>query len=507
MTGAHPSPTDLSAMGDAEWWVGNVDEALAAAEAAFHGHEQAGMTRPAAMAALDLAGLLFMRGDEARCETWMNRAALLLRDEPDCLESTYLRFLAEVETSPDLDAVVSGAREVSAAAKRFGDPSLVAAATMAEGRALIRKGHLTEGFTQADQAIAAILGGGLHPVWAGHLYCRMIEICHELVDLPRMRRWTQALGQWCADQSNAVVFTGICRVHQAQLRQISGQWAQSETDAQRTGTDLAGVIATSAAEAHYVIGEARRLRQDHAGAEQAYLQAHELGRDPQPGLALLRLSQGRTDVALRSIQSALTAEDSGLLARVRLCAAAVDIAIAAGAIDVARKATDELMEAAAHYVSPGLEAMAWQAQGAVLLAEGNPEEALPILRRTCTRWRNLEAPHDCARVRLLLAQTYKALGDDDASDREQAAATTTLTTLGVAPPSTPPSGLTARELDVLLLVAAGKTNRETAAALVLSDKTVARHLANIYLKLNVSSRTAAAAYAFDHGLVTRPSGI
>ncbi|SDI73098.1 regulatory protein, luxR family [Actinokineospora alba] len=499
-------PADLHTLSDVEWWLGHVREARVAAEAAAVGLERVGAMRQAAMAAIDLAGMHFLRGEETLGSTWLSQAHRLLRDHPDSVERVYLDYLEQVEPAQarwESAAVIDAATRLRERARVHGDPNLPAMTTMAEGRAMVRQGQVAAGFALVEDSMAAALARGLKPEWIGYLYCNLVGACHELVDLARMRVWTEALSAWCSTLPDEAVFSGICQVHQAQLRQVRGDWAGSETDAARAGADLRELSVAGAAEAHYVVAEARRLRGDLTGAEQAYLAAHDFGRDPQPGMALLRLAQGRPDVALRSIQSALIAEDRGLLRRVRLCAAAVEIAVAAAAIDVARKAADELDEAARDYDSSGLRAMAWHAQGAVRLAEGNPEEALPVLRRACAQWRELGAAYDCARVRLLLAQAYDALGDRDASERERAAAKTVLTRLGASVASPNPDGLTTRELDVLALVAAGKSNREVAAELVLSDKTVARHLANIYLKLNLSSRTAAAGYAFDHGLVAR----
>jgi DNA-binding NarL/FixJ family response regulator len=262
--------------------------------------------------------------------------------------------------------------------------------------------------------------------------------------------------------------------------------------------------------------ELRRLRGDLDGAEAAYLQAHALGRDPQPGLALLRLAQGRADTAAASLRAALTAVTSDRLARAWLCAAQVEVALAAGDPETAGRASEELGRTASTYGSSGLEAAALQARGAVLLADGRPEAALPTLRAACRRWQELDAPYDAARVRLLLSRAYQALGDADAAGRELEAAGAVFERLGAAPdleqvgalrgrPSLP-GGLTGREAEVLALVAAGRTNREIAELLVLSPKTVARHLSNIFVKLEVTSRTQAAAYAFEHGLATPERG-
>ncbi|MEJ2856349.1 MULTISPECIES: response regulator transcription factor [unclassified Saccharothrix] len=494
MTDALAAARAAAERADTAWWHGRVDESLAVGADAFELYRRAGAGRDAAGTALGLSYFHFLRGEQAAGGTWFARAERLLAGEPDCVEHGYLRYGRDVEAAldaDDLDTAVTQARRLRRDARGYGDPNLVAVATAAEGRALVRGGRVTEGFALLDDAMAAALGGDLAPEWTGHVYCGLVDACHEVLDLRRMRAWTEVLRRWCESRT-AVLFTSICRVHQAQLLHAGGDWAAAEALAAQVADEVGDLAIRVAAEAWYVVGECRRLRGDADGAERAYLAAHELGRDPQPGMALLRLDRRRPDVALASITAALTAADGPAPTRVDLLRAAVEIGLAAGAPDVARKSADDLAETARAYGTDGLRAASDHARGAVLLAEGHPEEALPVLRRACARWRELDVPHDCARVRLLLAATYDRLGDTDAAERERAAA-------GGSRPA--PGGLTAREVDVLALVAQGRTNREVAAALVLSEKTVARHLANIYLKLGLPTRTAAAAYAFDHGLV------
>jgi DNA-binding NarL/FixJ family response regulator len=509
---------DLDALADAAWWLGDVAEASAVLEEAYRRHLDGGAPRPAAMAAIGIAVNAFLGGDGVVGSGWLGRAQRLLRDEPEHVEHGYLRYL-ELEgdlAGGDPAAVVAAARRVRDIGRRHADPNLVAAGDLFEGRALVKQGDMAEGMALLDEAMLAVLSGELDPEWAGNIYCHLMAAFHELADVRRAAEWTEATSRWLAGLPAAVLFTGICRVHRSQVMTRKGAWAQAEREAALVCQDLADLHVAGAAEGHYQLGELRRLRGDLAGAEAAYRRAHGLGRDPQPGLALLRLAQGRTATAAASIRAALTAAVHDRLARAQLCAAQVEIALAAGDAETAGRACDELTTTASTYGSSGLEAAALQARGALLLAGGRVEAALPTLRAACRRWRELDAPYDAARVRLLLAEAYRALGDADAATRELDAAEAaferlgaTLDAAGIAAlrgrPALP-GGLTGREAEVLALVAAGRSNREIAEALVLSPKTVARHLSNIFAKLGVTSRTQAAAYAYEHGLAAPERG-
>ncbi|GAA5124352.1 LuxR C-terminal-related transcriptional regulator [Haloechinothrix salitolerans] len=500
------SADDLNRFGDAAWWLGRIDDTLDVSERAYRAYVAEAAPRLAAMCALDLAFLRFLRAEDALGGAWLARARQLLADDVDCVEHAYLRYALDIDAADfeDPESVVRAARDIRASARRYDDVCLATMATVAEGRALIALGDVTAGLVLFDEAMAVVVTDELRPDRAGSIYCNVIATCHELVDLRRMRSWTETFDEWCATMPDAVVFTGICRVHRAQLMQTRGDWTRSESEARRVCDDLAELVVPTTADAHYVVGDSLRLRGDLDAAERAYLRAHELGRDPQPGMSLLRLAQRRADVAARSIHAALAAT-ADPLARAPLCFAAVEINVAAGELGVARKAADELDDVARRYPSPGLHAMARHATGAALLGEGRPADALPMLRQACTSWLRLDAPYECARVRLLLANAYSALDDHDASARERDAAEATMTRLGAPPVSAPDilDGLSAREVEVLALVAHGKTNREVATELVLSEKTVARHLSNIFTKLGLPTRTAAAAYAFERGLARR----
>jgi DNA-binding CsgD family transcriptional regulator len=510
------APGDLEALGDAAWWLGEFEEASAALEEAYRRHLDEGRPGQAAMAAIGVAVNHFLRGDGVVGSGWVGRAQRLLRDQPESTEHGYLLYL-ELEgalDAGDAAAVTGDARRVRDIGRRHADANLVTAGNLFEGRMLVKQGRMAEGMALLDEAMLAVLSGELGPEWAGNIYCHLMAAFHELADVRRAAEWTEATARWLAGLPAAVLFTGICRVHRSQVLQRKGAWTQAEREAALVCQDLAELHVAGAAEGHYQVGEIRRLRGDLGGAEAAYRDAHRLGRDPQPGLALLRLAQGRAEAAAASVRAALTAVGHDRLARARLCAAQVEIALAAGATETARQAAEELEQTASTYGSSGLEATALQARGAILLAEPRLEAALPTLRAACRRWQELDAPYDAARVRLLLAAAYQALGDTDAALLELDAAEAVFERLGAVLDAAVipalrgrpvlPDGLTRREAEVLALVAAGRTNREIAATLVLSQKTVARHLSNIFVKIGVASRTQAAAYAYEHGLA-RPT--
>ncbi|HSI92864.1 MAG TPA: LuxR C-terminal-related transcriptional regulator [Jiangellaceae bacterium] len=505
------SGADAGALADAAWWLGRIDESNQAHEQGYRRQLDAGEPRAAAMSAIALAVNLLLRGDDVLGSAWMTRARRLLDDDRDSPEYGYVLFLTEVEANfgtPNRDGALDAARQVQELGRRHSHPELVVAGTMGEGRILIKQGAPRRGVARLDEALVMLLTEELSPDWAGDVYCNLMAAAVEMADVQRAIAWTEATSRWLTSLPAAVLFTGICRLHRSQVLQLQGAWEQAMAEAERASTDLADIQPASAAEAHYQLGEIHRLRGALRAAEQAYDAAHRLGRDPQPGIALLHLDRGRADAASASIRAALVAEPDRL-ARARLCAAQVEIAVATGDDAAARKASEELAETAAHYGSSGLELMARYAHGAALLASGHPEEALPVLREACHRWNSFDAPFECARIRLLLATAYRTLGDGDAAVREEAAAAAVYDRLGAAWPVAAggrpglPRGLTEREAEVLALVAAGRTNREAAATLVISEKTVARHLANIYAKLGVSSRTAANAFAFENGLASR----
>ena len=493
---------DLAAYADAAWWLGRIEDNLRLGAAACEAFLADSRPVEAAWAAMVLGIFHLSRGDEPQGMGWSGRARRLLEGIPECPVHGYLH-LTEVEAGLQAGqpaAAVDAARRMQDLGRRLDRPDLVALGLNAEGRALIKSGNVVDGMKLLDEAMVAVLSGELAPFASGTLYCHTIAACHEVADIRRMARWIELTERWLATLPAAVVFGGLCAVHRAQLHLFHGEWDEAERKALRIAADLDANRIDYAAEAWYVVAEARRLRGDPTAAD-AYDEAHARGRDPQPGRALLRLQEGDPVGAATSVRSAVAAVGTDPLRRAPLCAAAVEIAVAAGRLDDATAAASELAATAGTYATSGLVAMAATARGVVLLAGGSAEEALAVLRDACRRWHELGAVYDAAGTCTLLAEAYRALGDEASAAAEVDRAEAAYERLGAHRTARgSPDGLTRRECEVLALVADGRSNREIGEALYISDRTVARHLTNIFHKINVASRTQAARYAIDHGL-------
>jgi DNA-binding NarL/FixJ family response regulator len=507
-------PEDLDAYAEAAWWLARFDEALSGYERAYRQHVADRQPRRAAMSALMLAITSRLVGQAATSAGWIARAHRALTAAPENVEHGYLCFLeiAAAMDRGDLDQALGLAGRMQALGGRHHDSTLATLGVLFEGRALAKVGKVDAGMALLDEAMLAATTEELRPFWTGVIYCMLLDACHELVDLRRAAAWSEAAGRWCSELPSATLYPGICQVHRAELLAVRGDWQLAEAEAARAAEQMRDIDVFAAAGGLYAVGELRRLRGDLAGAEDAYRATRDCGRDPQPGHALLRLAQGQTVAALASIQAAVSSERASRLARARLLDALVEIALEAGDTKTAAEAADELEDTATEYASPGLRAGAHRARGAVLLAEGRPTEALAVLRASAKAWQELGAPYEVARARVLLAAAYSAVGDDDAGELERDAARGVFARLGarpdlerIDPPNLDslPGGLSEREVQVLRLVSAGKSNRAIATELQLSEKTVARHVSNIFVKLGVTSRAAATAYAFEQGLVGR----
>jgi DNA-binding CsgD family transcriptional regulator len=374
----------------------------------------------------------------------------------------------------------------------------------------ISAGRVAEGMALFDEAMTSVVAGELSPYFTGVIYCNVLGTCLEVGDLARAGEWNKAASAWCDSLSDDAPYPGLCRLNRIEAASLRGDWSEAENEARRATRELT-FSPRATGHAFYATGELHRRTGDFAAAEEAFTRAHELGFDPQPGLALLRAAQGRAQVALGALSLAVADETRSRLRRARLLAAQVEVALAAGAVEAARAASRELEAIAADFGTPAMRAAAATARGALRLAEGEAADAIEALRRACATWRELQLPYEAAQTRMLLGRALRAAGHEEDARLELRAALAAFERLGagadagraaglLAGPAALPGGLTAREAEVLRLVAAGKTNREVAAELVVSEHTVARHLQNIFAKLGVSSRSAATAFAFEHRL-------
>lgn len=504
------SGEDLELLATAASMLGAIDEQVQALERAYHRYLENGDDQDALRCAVWLGIHLMLAGSVGRASGWLSRAERQLeQSEDDSAGRGYLLLPIALrkEAAGDLDGAIEAAREATEIGERLRDADLAAIARQATGNLLIVQGRSEEGLGLLDEAMVAVIAGELSPVPTGLVYCGAIEGCHEAYELRRAREWTEALTEWCEKQPEMVAFTGRCLVHRAEIMQLEGAWDEALDEAERAH-GRAGMSGSGVALAHYRRGDLLRLRGEFAAAEAAYREASRLGHEPQPGLALLRLAQRNAKAAAATIRRAV-AEATEPSRRVALLPAHVEIMLAVDAIEDARRGCSELEELAGGYESGMVGALAAHARGATELGDGNPRAALGPLRRAVEAWRDLGAPYEAARSRVLVALGCQALGDGDAADMELDAARTVFAELGAEPDlermSRPGAagraGLTARELEVLRLVAAGNTNRAIAGELVLSERTVDRHVSNIYAKLDVSSRAAATAYAYEHGLI------
>ena len=504
---------DLEAFALAAAMVGLVDEQLRLLERVYEAGLRRGEELAAARGAFWLGMRLFSVGEPARGSAWMARAHRLVEGK-DCAERGYLLLPAmrRLEAAGDVAGAAAAVAEAEALGDRFGDADLSAFARSFHGRLLLRQGRVEEGLALLDEAMLAATSGGLSPVVTGLTYCACIAACHQIFALDRGREWTAALAAWCEAQPQLATFTGQCRVHRSELLVLGGAWPDAIVEAEHVARTVRSPDPGAVGDAHYQRAEIHRLRGEADEAERAYRAASERGREPHPGLALVWLASGRGDAAASAVRRLLGALTEPL-ARAQLLPAAIEIMLATGAGEEAAAACHDLEAIAARFGTDVLGAMAAHARGAVELAAGRAAAAVEPLRRSLGIWQRLAAPYLAARVRALLAQTCQALGDEETAHLERALAREVFERLGAAPDvravdeaggapaAEVPGRLTTRELQVLRLVATGKTNKAIARELFVSEKTVDRHVSNIFTKLDVGSRAAATAYAYEHRLL------
>ena len=507
---------DLQHLAACAHMLGNDPESLTLLERAHHEYLKQGNSDRAAHCAFRVGFELFMSGAMAQGGGWMARSRRILEDAGvDSVVSGYLAIPEGIGAirSGDPGRAFERFTEAVEIARRFGERDLITIARQGQGRALIRLGRVAEGVALLDEAMVSVTASEVSPLVVGDIYCSTIDACSEIFDLRRAQEWTTALARWCERQPDTIAYRSACRVKRAELLQLHGSWSDALDEAARACEALLTPPPKPAAGvAVYQCGELHRVRGEFAKAEEAYRRASELGRKPQPGLALLRLAQGDADAALASIRRAVE-ETRDVPNRARVLGAYVEILLAAKDVAAARAAANELAEMAAKLDAPLLRAVAAKADGATLIGEGDAERALSALGVAGDLWSEIEAPYEAARTRELVAVASRMLGDDDTASFELDAARRTFQKLGATrdvaridevagTARTRTVGqLTARELEVLALVASGRTNRAIAESLELSEKTVARHVSNIFTKLGVSSRAAATAYAFRHEMI------
>jgi ATP/maltotriose-dependent transcriptional regulator MalT len=503
---------DLDLFADAAFWCCRTDEEVALRQRAFAGFVEAGEPLRAAYAAWMLSVRLGLRGQPVPASGWLQRAQRQLVDQPETVEHGYVacgeaeRALAEGR--PD-EGVRHAARAVSIG-QRFGEAELVALALSWQGLCCLVLDDADNGARCLDEAMVSVTAGELDPLYTGWIYCFAIGICLGVADLRRAGTWAQQAWDWASSLSEHTPYLGLCRIRQVEIMSLRGELVAAESEAHLACEEVQQFEPNLAGEAFYVTGEVLRRRGDLVGAETAFERARGLGHDPQPGLALVRLAQGRVAEAA----GALRAADPGAppLRRAATLSARVEVAIETGELADARAACEELARLAGGVRSDAVLATAATARGRVLLAEADAEAALRELRPAAASWRALDLACEVAQTRALVGMAMRELGDEEGAVQELRSAKQAFERLGAEPDArrvtamleakdAADTPLTDREREVLRHVAHGSTNREIATALTVSEHTVARHLSNIFTKLGVSSRTAAAAYAFGHDLV------
>ncbi len=495
--------------------LGRNDESVDAWSSAYAAHLCAGALEQAALAACWCSFGLLTRGEIATGGGWLARAQALCADNG--LENAAHTFVlgqlaAGTMLAGDFEAALPMFTQAQQHADRLRDRNAMALGRLGRSQCLAYLGRADEALPLLDEVMVAVTSDDVSPLVAGLAHCAAIECCQQVLDVRRAQDWTAALTRWCDREPDLVPYRGNCLVHRAEILTLHGAWPEAYREALRARDWLADGAGPNLGNAYYRIGELHRLRGELDAAEVAYKQASQHGHETQPGLGLLRLRQGHVDSARAALRRALD-ESVAVPARARLLGATVEVELAAGDVVAARVAADELALISAAADVPLLAAHARYADGSVALAEGDPQRALGALRSAWATWQQLAAPYESARVRVLIGSVCRALGDEDTAELEFDAARWAFGELGAKPeleripklsrhaPRQSPGGLTLREVQVLRLVAAGKSNRTIAEELFLSEKTVHRHLSNIFSKLDVGSRAAATAFAYQHEIV------
>jgi DNA-binding CsgD family transcriptional regulator len=513
--------TDLERLATAAYLVGEDVHATTIWTRAHHRLVDQGNVERAARWGFWLSLSLLLASEIARSTGWLARSQRLLKDrQEDCVEHGYGLIVTGLLAMGKGDIQSAGASfdQALALAEQFADQDLLALGLLGKGQSMVLSNHISDGVAQLDEAMVAATAGEVSPVLTGIIYCAVILICQRIFDLRRAREWTAQLDSWCASQPDLVPYRGQCLVHRSEVLQLKGDWTEALAEVVKAREHLADRSEATVGRAFYQQGELHRLRGEFAQAEEMYGEAGRYGCEPQPGLSLLRLAEGKHDAAAAAIRGVVDAATSPKgpgagSSRAKLLAPYVEILIATGDLGAARAAADELTQIATAFDAPLLLATCAHATGAVLFAEGKMKAAFALLREAWASWQKLDMPYESARTGMLIGRVCQGLDDHETARMHFDAALSVFRRLGAVPDlaefqrltatrdAGPLSALTDRELEVLSLVAAGETNRQIAGVLGISEHTVARHLSNIFDKLDVTSRTAASAFAHKHKLV------
>jgi ATP/maltotriose-dependent transcriptional regulator MalT len=500
---------DLEA--EAAWWLGRLDDCIAAREEAYRIYDELGETRHAGQCAVWLWEHHAISARPSVASGWLRRARRALEGDDECVEFGNL-VLREAETAHgrgELDDALELATSALELGRRLRSADLEAEALQTRGRVLIEQGHIDDGMGHLDEAMLFGVEGRLRPFSTGKVYCSLIAACEEVGDFDRAGEWTEVTVRWSQDHPLAI-FPGICRVHRAIVLKRRGSLEEAEREAVRAVDELQQSHVANSAAAYAEVGDIARRLGELERAEEAFTRSREISGGPCGGLALLRLAQGRVAEAM-SIATDCVANQANPLGRAGLLPVLVHVSVAGGDLGAARRALAELADTAATFGTRSLRAAELSTRGRLQLAEQDAAAA-DTLRQAADEWRALEVPYEEATARTLLGQALRVGGDEGAAKASFEAAAALFAQIGAHLDAASalgdhrperPAGLTEREVEVLRLIASGLTNNEIASELFLSAKTVSRHLSNIFTKIGVSSRAAATAYAFEHHLVER----
>jgi DNA-binding NarL/FixJ family response regulator len=505
--------TELAALAEATFWLGRPRETIAARQRLYRRYRDAGDIPLTTRTAWQLFQSHYDLDETAAASGWLNRARRHSQEIPDRIEAGYVA-LGEAQWARyqgQLDDALDHARRATESGRQHSDRDLEALGLATQGRVFIAGARVVDGMDRLDEAMVAAVSDELSPFATGWVYCVLLSTCQELGDVRRAAEWTELAVRWCEKQGQESWYPGLCRLHHCEVQSLQGDWVAAEQGALRAAEELAPFGDYLIAESQYLAGEIRRLRGDYAGAEEAFRRAHQYGHDVQPGLGLLRLAQGDADAAAAGLRLALAGGPTVPVRRGRILAAHVQVELRRGEVEAAAESAAELARLADASGARLLRAMAAVAEGAVKMARDDFSKVFQLLKDACAICMELSCPYEAAEARVLIGQAARSMGDEEAARLELGAARAIFERLGAAPdvqrvdallqPATSsPGGLTAREVEVLRLVAHGSSNRAIATELFISEHTVARHLSNIFRKLGVTSRSAATSFAYEHRL-------